>query len=156
MLKFIIRFPRGGEGSFVNNRAGMKMGKLFTPGISGIAVHLPAIIMMLKGYTVAGTMPLDTPSNWISVHPGLKKKVVHSIFERREKDLRRLWSALSNNRPFFPLKYILAIPLDIAITPVSAGYMIFGRIILARELLPGCKCDGCGICADRCPVVLSE
>ena len=153
MLKFFLRYPRGkGRVFLVNNRAGMKMGKLFTPGISGIAVHLPLIILLLKGYSVAGTMPLDTPSNWISVHPGLKLKVIDSIFRRREKDLRRLWEGISSGKRFFPLKYILAIPLDIALVPVSVMYMLFGRLILARSYFSDENCDGCTICAERCPV----
>lgn len=153
MLRFILRFPRGkGRVFLVNTRAGMKMGRLFTPGVSGIAVHLPMIILMLKGYRPTATLPLDTPSNWISIHPGLKNSVVDSIFNRREKELARLWSSVSEGRLFFPLKYLLFIPLDLLLVPVSAGYMIFGRFIMARSYFSDENCDGCGICARRCPV----
>jgi len=152
MLRFILFYPRGrGKIFLVNSRAGMKMSRFFTPGLSGIAVHLPMLILLLKGYSIAGTLPLDTPSNWISVHPGLKSRVVKSIFDRRTRDLDRLWTHILNGRRFFPLKYILFIPLDILVLPIGIGYMLFGRFVLARSYFPDEKCDGCGICATRCP-----
>jgi hypothetical protein len=89
MLKFIFRFPRGkGSDLFIfNTRAGMKMSKLFVRGLSGIAIHLPILILWLKGYKIRGLLPLDLPSNWISLHPGLREKVVNSIFEKRKKEI---------------------------------------------------------------------
>jgi len=153
MLKFIIMFPPGkGYVFLVNSRAGMKMGKLFTPGLSGIAVLLPMIILLAKGYRIIGTVPLDTPSNWISIHPGLKPAIVSSIFEKRKKDLERLWSGISKGKYHFPLKFFILLPLDILVIQISFAYMIFGRFILARSYIPDNKCDGCGICAAHCPV----
>ena len=153
MLKFIIMFPPGkGNVFLVNNRAGMKMGKLFTPGLSGIAVLLPMIILLAKGYRIIGTLPLDTPSNWITVHPGLRPVIVSSIFEKRKKDIDRLWSRISTGRYHFPLKFFILLPLDILVIQISIAYMLFGRFILARSYIPDNKCDGCGICAEHCPV----
>lgn len=153
MLKFILRFPRGkGKVFFVNCRAGMKMGRLFTPGISGFAAHLPMIIMFLKGYSITASLPLDTPSNWISLHPGIRQKVVNSIFERRGRNIERLWLRLRDGDTFFPPVYFIFLPVDIALLPVTAGYLLFGRFILARSYFTDENCNGCGICADRCPV----
>ena len=153
MLKFILHFPRGKGAVFiVNNRAGMKMGRLFTPGISGIAAHLPMLILILKGYRIAGTLPLDNPSNWISIHPGIKQKVVNSIFERRIRDIHNFGDRIFKNLTCFPLKYLLFIPLDILLIPISLAYLFFGRFILARSYFSSSSCDGCGICAKRCPV----
>lgn len=152
MLKFIVRFPRGkGKLVLINNRAGMKMGKLFTPGISGIAMLLPALIMLLKGYRIKGFVPLDTPSNWISVHPGIRLKIVESIFEKRTAELNKMWQRLISGNKYFPVKFFVQLPLDIFLIPISLAYMFFGRFMLGRTYLADNRCDGCGICAARCP-----
>ena len=54
MLKFLFRFKslKGSDVFIGNTRAGMKMGKLFLPGLSGVAMYFPALIMLLKGYTL--------------------------------------------------------------------------------------------------------
>lgn len=44
------------------------------PGLSGLALILPALMLRLKGYRIKGLRPLDLPSNWISLHPGLRGK----------------------------------------------------------------------------------
>ncbi len=153
MLKFILRFPRGkGRVILINSRAGMKMGKIFTPGVSGLAILLPTIIMLLKGYRIHGLAPIDTPSNWISIHPGIRKKVVESIFRHRDAELSKLWNRLSNNKVFYPIKFFLLLPVDLFLIPVSLGYIFFGRFLLARTYLADQSCNGCGLCAERCPV----
>jgi hypothetical protein len=87
MLRFIAGFPRhlSKEVFLLNTRAGMKLSKLFLPGLSGVALLLPAFILWLKGYKCIGFRPVDLPSNWIPLHPGLKKKVIESIFIRCKK-----------------------------------------------------------------------
>ncbi len=153
MLKFLCRIPSGkGKAILINNRAGMKMGRLFTPGLSGIAILLPMVILLMKGYKISAVVPLDTPSNWISIHPGIRKKVVDSIFERREQELARMWNHLKEGKRYFPLKFFVLLPLDLAISPISLAYVFFGRFLLARTYLSDHKCNGCGLCAERCPV----
>jgi len=91
VIDFIRRFPRSGNTKvfLLNTRAGMKIYKLFTPGMSGLALWWPALILWLKGYHCIGYQPLDLPSNWISLHPGLRQKVVDSIFIRCNKIIDR-------------------------------------------------------------------
>ncbi|MEE4114929.1 MAG: EFR1 family ferrodoxin [Marinilabiliaceae bacterium] len=153
MLKFVFKFPAGrAKFILVNNRAGMKMGKLFTPGLSGIAILLPMLLMLLKGYRISALVPLDTPSNWISIHPGLRQKIIESIISRRKTELEKAWRKVSLGKIYCPLKFLILLPLDILVVPISFGYMLFGRFLLARTYLADPGCDGCGICADRCPV----
>ena len=153
MLKFILLFPSGrSRVILINNRAGMKMGKLFTPGLSGLAVLLPMLILVLKGYRIVSALPMDTPSNWISVHPGLKQKVIESIFNKRKQEIETMWLRVKERGKYFPAKFYIMLPLDILISPLSFGYLLFGRFILGRTYFTDPSCDGCGICADRCPV----
>ena len=89
MFHFILRFPRakGNKCFIINTRAGMKMGKLFLPGLSGMAQYFTAIILWLKGFKIKATYPVDLPSNWISFHPGIKENTVKSIYTKRKNQV---------------------------------------------------------------------
>jgi hypothetical protein len=51
MLKFIRRFPKWkNKVVLMNTRAGMLIGKFITPGLTGIAFYLSALILFLKGF----------------------------------------------------------------------------------------------------------
>jgi len=72
MLNYIVNFPRGrNKIVLMNTRAGMLIKKFVTPVLTGMAFYFSAIILKLKGYSIQGIFPVDLPSNWISVHPGL-------------------------------------------------------------------------------------
>jgi len=153
MLKFILAYPRGRARIFlINNRAGMKFSRVFTPGVSGIAVLLPLLILCIKGYRPAGALPLDTPSNWVVVHPGLSPRTVHAIMERRKRDLHKLWQKVTAGKRRFPTKFWIMIPLDILVAPISVAYLAFGCFILTATYTADTSCDGCGLCARQCPV----
>ncbi|OQX73754.1 MAG: hypothetical protein B6D61_12195, partial [Bacteroidetes bacterium 4484_249] len=84
VLKFISKFPKvkNVDAFILNTRGGLKLHKFFLPGLSGVAQLLPALILWLKGFRVVGMQPLDLPSNWLLLHPGLKEKIINSIYER--------------------------------------------------------------------------
>jgi ferredoxin len=151
MLKFISGFPSGlcREIFLLNTRAGMKLYKLFLPGLSGVALLLPAFILWLKGYKCIGFRPVDLPSNWIPLHPGLKKKVIDSIFARCEKIVRKFANKiLSGDRVY---RGLYSIPVDILISPVSLGYYVGGRFFLSKTFIANYNCNNCGICIRECP-----
>jgi ferredoxin len=128
----------------------MKFSKWFTPGLSGLAQLLPALILFLKGYKIVGMQPMDLPSNWISIHPGLRKKVVDSIFERCKRITKKFAAKLFSGKKIF--RGLLSLPLDLLISPVAAGYYFYGRFALAKTFIADCRCDGCRICEKQCPV----
>ncbi len=84
MLNFIMRFPKGkNKVVLMNTRAGMLIGKLITPGLTGIAFYLSALVLLkLKGYSIKAIFPVDMPSNWISLHPGLNDRTVKYLHEK--------------------------------------------------------------------------
>jgi Pyruvate/2-oxoacid:ferredoxin oxidoreductase delta subunit len=151
MLKFMVGFRslKGSDIFIGNTRAGMKLSKLFLPGLSGIALYLPALIMRIKGYKIRSLYPVDLPSNWISLHPGLKKKVIDSMFDHY-RTLTRNYAdkVLSGKRVF--MKAFLLLPLDSVVAPIALGYYFFGRFILAKTFIANEKCDNCGLCIDQC------
>jgi ferredoxin len=151
MLRFIAGFPRGlcKEVFLLNTRAGMKLSKLFLPGLSGMALLLPAFILRLKGYICIGFRPVDLPSNWIPLHPGLKKKVIESIFVRCEKIVRKFADKIFSGKKEY--RGLLSIPVDLLISPISLGYYIGGRFFLSKTFIANYNCNNCGICIKECP-----
>jgi len=152
MLRFLFRFNllKGSDVFIGNTRAGLKLWKLFLPGLSGIAMYFPALILLLKGYKIKAMYPVDLPSNWISLHPGVRKKVADSMVKHYEKLTRNFASRiLSGNRVF--LKSFILLPLDILVAPIALGYYFIGRYILAKTFIANYHCNNCGVCIEQCP-----
>jgi Pyruvate/2-oxoacid:ferredoxin oxidoreductase delta subunit len=154
-IYFLLRFPRTKYKNNVllmNTRAGMKLSKLFLPGFSGIAMWFAAIVLLIKGYRIIGMRAIDLPSNWISLHPGLRSKVVTSMFAHYETVTRELaHKIMLGKKVFRPLLWI-GMPLDIAVTPIAAGYFFVGRFILAKTFVATNACDNCNVCINQCPI----
>ena len=152
MMHFLFRFPKGnGNPVFVvNTRAGMKMGKIFLPGLSGTAQYLYALLLKLKGYKVLGMQCIDLPSNWISLHPGIKQTVINSIVERCDKRIDLFANKILNNKK--SLQALRDFPQDIMISPLSVLYYLFGRFFFAKSFYANRNCDRCDICMKTCPV----
>jgi ferredoxin len=151
MLKFIAGFPTNlcRDVFLLNTRAGMKLYKLFMPGLSGVALLLPAFILWLKGYKCIGFRPVDLPSNWIPLHPGLKKKVIESIYSRCEEIVRKFAHKILTGEKVYRGLYCL--PVDLLISPLALGYYIGGRFFLSKTFIANYNCDECGICIKECP-----
>jgi hypothetical protein len=143
MLKFIFRFPRSkGQDVFImNTRAGMKMSKLFVPGLSGIAQLLPMLILFLKGYRIKGLLPMDLPSNWVSVHPGVKQKVIQSIFERRKKEVDRFTNKIFAGKHYYSGKVFIFLALDLLVAPIAILYFFYGRFFLSKTFMASSDCN---------------
>mgnify|MGYP006289182725 FL=1 len=151
IYRFIRKMERGnGDRIFLlNTRAGMKLSKLFLPGLSGLALLWPALLLLLKGYRIVALRPVDLPSNWISLHPGLRRRVIDSLFERWRKKVRIFSEKLLRGKRMFP--NFISVPLDLAIAPVSLGYYYFGRYMLAKTFIATSACTSCNLCEKRCP-----
>lgn len=150
-LKFLVRFPRGRNKVFImNTRAGMKLWKIHTVGLTGIAQLFAALVLLLKGYKVVGMRPVDLPSNWISIHPGIRKKVVSSMFERCEKNTRRFASHILEGKRRY--RALFDIIQDLAIAPIAIGYYFVGRYVLAKSFIASHACTMCELCIKSCPV----
>ena len=160
MLKFLFRFElfKNSDVFIGNTRAGMKLWKLFLPGLSGIAMYFPALIMLLKGYKIRAMYPVDLPSNWISLHPGVRKKVAVSMVEHYEKLTRDFAIKVMLGKKVF-LKSFVLLPFDILVAPIAFGYYFVGRYILAKTFVANYNCNNCGLCIEQCPtksIILSH
>jgi ferredoxin len=152
MLKFLFTFKlfKGSDVFIGNTRAGMKLSKLFLPGLSGIAMYFPALIMLIKGYKIKAMYPVDLPSNWISLHPGIRRKVVDSMVQHYEKLTKRFAAKVLSGKRVF-LKSFVLLPLDILVAPIAIGYYFVGRFILAKTFIANYNCNNCGLCMEQCP-----
>jgi len=153
ILKFFWRFPgsKNADAFLSSTRAGSKLSKLFLPGVSGIAMWIPFIILLLKGYRIKGMLPIDLPSNWISIHPGYRKKVIASMFRRCEGIVKRFTDQVTDGKSFFHYWVFVTLPLDIALIPITFAYQLYGRFFLAKLFIDTNKCNACGICYEKCP-----
>lgn len=152
VLKFIRKFPhvKNTDAFILNTRAGMKLHRLFLPGLSGIAQFLPALILIFKGFRIVGMQPLDLPSNWLLLHPGLRKKVIASIYDRCHHIVHDF--ALKLIFGMRSYKALYSLPIDIALLPIAVAYFFIGRFFLAKTLIATDRCDGCEKCINQCPV----
>ena len=151
VIKFVRNFPKGDSDLFLlNTRAGLKMSKLHIAGLGGIALWLPALLLWIKGFRPIGFRPLDMPSNWISLHPGLRKQAVASIRKTCTQTLANFSNRIIQGKPV--LNGILWIPLDLLVLPFSILYYWYGRFALAKTFFANYKCNNCNLCIDECPV----
>lgn len=152
MLKFIRKFPKGNSDVVtINTRGGLKFGKIYFPGLSGLAQLLPLLILKIKGYRIAGVLPFDLPSNWISLHPGLNDSAINDIMNRRKEQLKIFADRLFRKRRAYNYKFFLYMPLDLAVIPLTIGYYLFARYILAKTFYASADCNDCRLCEDNCP-----
>jgi ferredoxin len=151
MLNFIRRFPKGkNKVLLMNTRAGMLIGKWITPGVTGIAFYFSALILKIKGYTIKSMFPVDLPSNWISVHPGLNERTVKYLHERnQEKVYRFARKVLDGGSDFRGMYEIIQ---DTLVAPISLGYYFIGRFLFAKTYYASADCDNCDLCIKACPV----
>jgi Pyruvate/2-oxoacid:ferredoxin oxidoreductase delta subunit len=151
MIHYLLRYPRGKNEVFLmNTRAGMKIGNFFLPGLSGIALLLAAFILSAKGYRIIGMRSIDLPSNWISIHPGLREKVMRSIYLRCEIKIRKFATGIFSGKRNF--RALLDLPVDLAIAPVALGYYFLGRFAIAKSFYATSNCNNCNLCITGCPV----
>jgi len=151
MLNFLFHFPKGrNHVLLLNTRAGMLIGKWITPGLTGVAFYFSALILKLKGYSIRSMFPVDLPSNWISVHPGLNERTVKYLHERnQEKVYRFAQKVLAGGTDFRGVREIIQ---DTLIAPVSLAYYLVGRFFFSKTYYAFSDCDNCGICYKSCPV----
>ena len=153
MLKFILKFPSicKTDVFILNTRAGLKFSKIFFPGLSGAAQFLPMIILKIKGYKIVGGLPLDMPSNWLFIHPGLNNNAVNAISNRCEKITKNFTNKIIDGKKYFR-KMLITLPIDIALLPITFAYYFVGRFVLAKTMIYTSNCNNCKICVNNCPV----
>jgi len=151
MINYILRFPKGKNRVWLlNTRAGMRLGNMITPGLSGITFYFAAIVLMLKGYTIRAMLPVDLPSNWISVHPGLNQKTIAFLHKRNRLRVKNFFQQVCQGKSCF--RAIREVFQDLLFAPVSVLYYLSGRFVFAKTYYASADCNQCDICIKGCPV----
>lgn len=150
MLHFIFRFPKGrNDVILMNTRAGMLIGKFITPGLTGIAFYFSMLILKIKKYSIKAICPVDLPSNWISVHPGLNRKTVTFIHKKIKERVKKFSLKVISGKTHFRALWEMQ---DILISPVSVLYYFIGRFFFAKTYYASADCNNCDVCVKGCPV----
>ncbi len=150
MLHFIARFPKGrNRVVLMNTRAGMLIGKFVTPGVSGITFYLSSLFLKLKGYGIRAGFPVNLPSNWISVHPGLNARTVRYIHKTERDRVYKFTRGILEGKSDF--KALLEL-YDILLLPIAVLYYLVGRFMIAKTYYASSDCNKCGLCIKECPV----
>ncbi|MBN2349400.1 MAG: EFR1 family ferrodoxin [Bacteroidales bacterium] len=150
-LNFISHFPKGKNNIvLMNTRAGMRIGRWVTPGLTGTAFLFSSFLLKRKGYTITGQIPFDMPSNWISIHPALREKSVKFLHEKNYSRVKKHADKIfAGKKDFLAYRDLFQ---DILISPVSLGYYLAGRFAFAKSFYANTHCDNCGLCIKQCPV----
>lgn len=151
MMHFIMRFPKGeNRVILMNTRAGMLIGKFITPGLTGIAFYFAALLLKLKGYSIRAMFPVDLPSNWISIHPGLNAKTVQYLHQKNKQRVTAFANRVFDGKSDF--RSVREIVQDLLIAPISLAYYFIGRFFFAKTFYASGDCNNCDICIKGCPV----
>ena len=151
MLHFLSRFPKSkNQVLLLNTRGGMRIGRFVTPGLSGVTFYLASIILGMKGYSIHAMFPVDMPSNWISLHPGLNQRTIEYLHKVNRDRVRKFAEKVFQGIPVF--KGMAEIVQDMLIAPVSIGYFLVGRFFFAKTFFASSACNGCRLCIKQCPV----
>lgn len=151
VLKYVSRLPGlAGRSAFVvATRAGWGWEWLRLPGFEGTGSWLVALILRLKGARVVGITALDMPSNWTVLHPGMRPANVADIIARSrlraEGFIQTIGAGGRLYRGWVPLFF------GLILAPVSLGYLLVGRLLLAKLLIADERCTSCGLCSKTCP-----
>ncbi len=152
MRKFISRFPKVKNCSafIVNTRAGLRIGKVFLPGLSGVLHYWSSIVLNGKGFKIVGLLPVDLPSNWLSIHPTIRKKGIELIYQHIEPKVKHFATKILDGKT--SCRALYDIIQDTLIAPVSILYILFARYFFAKSFIASSDCDMCGLCEKTCPV----
>lgn len=151
MLHFIARFPKGqNKVILMDTRAGLLIGNYNLPGLSGATFLFSSLILKLKGYSISGIKPVDLPSNWISLHPGLNARAIKKLHEKQKAKVVGFGEKVfTGQKIHIPWPEVL---IDIVIAPVSIGYYFAGRFLFAKTFYASGDCNHCDVCIKNCPV----
>ena len=152
MRKFIRRFPQVKNCSaFVaNTRAGLRLGKITTPGLSGLLHYWASAMLYLKGFKIIGLKAVDLPSNWLSIHPALRKKEIETIYQYTEPKVRRFAKKVITGKKSY--RALFDVIQDMVISPLAILYIFFGKYFFAKTFIASSNCNMCGLCKKACPV----
>jgi len=151
VLKAALTLPgvRGTDAFVLVTRGGTRIaGKTFA-GFEGTAGYLPAAVLALRGARIRGVGAVDMPLNWTVIVPSFDPPNVATIVERGDSQVDRFAASILDGGTAF--KGLPQLMLGILILPLSLGYMLIARLLLAKMFFADERCTSCGTCEKNCP-----
>jgi Pyruvate/2-oxoacid:ferredoxin oxidoreductase delta subunit len=151
ILKAALTLPnvRGSDAFVLVTRGGTKIAGRIMPGFEGTAAYLPAALLALRGARIRGVGAIDMPLNWTVIVPPADLASVTAIVERGDAQVdefsRRV---LKGEAVYMGLAQLF---LGVLILPLSLGYVLIARLILAKIFFADERCIACGLCEKNCP-----
>ena len=140
---------RGTDVFVLVTRGGTRVaGKLFS-GFEGTATYLPAAILALRGARIRGVGAIDMPLNWTVVHSAFDDESVAAIVARGDERADDFAQKILHGEKVFG--GLIQLVLGLAILPLSLGYMLIARLMLAKMFFADENCTSCGTCESICP-----
>ncbi len=150
--KFIRRFPaaKGADAFVLNTRAGMRIFKVVIPGLSGVLHYISSLLLIIKGYKIAGLFPVDLPSNWISLHPAIEQAGTDIIYAKQKIKVTEFAEKILKGKRVYRALYDIV--QDAIISPITVLYLLMGRFFFSKSYFASRECNQCMLCLNECPV----
>ena len=151
LVKIALTQPdvRGIDAFVLVTRGGTRIGGKTIPGFEGTAAYLPAALLALRGARIRGVGAIDMPLNWTAIVPSFDPQNVAAIVARGDVQTDRFSSRLLDGETVF--RGLGQVLLGILILPLSLGYMLIARLLLAKAFFADERCISCGTCEKNCP-----
>ncbi len=151
IIKAALTVPdvRGVEAFVLVTRGGTRFGGRNLAGFQGTAAYLPAALLALRGARIRGVGAVDMPLNWTVVVPAAAPEAVAAIVDRGDAQVDTFAGRLLDGETVFGGLVPLAVGL--LILPISLGYMLIARLLLAKMFFADERCTSCRTCEKNCP-----
>ncbi|MDP2233781.1 MAG: EFR1 family ferrodoxin [Actinomycetota bacterium] len=151
ILKAAMTIPgvRDVDAFVLVTRGGTKVAGTIFAGFEGTAAYLPAAMLAMRGARIRGVGAIDMPLNWTVIVPAFGPLGVEAIVDRGDDQTSRFASRILDGKTAFGgLAQLL---LGLLILPLSLGYMLIARLLLAKMFFADERCTSCGVCEKNCP-----
>lgn len=151
IIKAALTIPhvRGVDAFVLVTRGGTRVAGRRFAGFEGTAAYLPAALLALRGARIRGVGAVDMPLNWTVIVPAAEPESVAAIVEAGDAQTDRFAGRVLDGGTAFGGLVKLAI--GILILPLSLGYMLIARLLLAKMFFADERCTSCGTCEKDCP-----
>jgi ferredoxin len=151
IMKAALTIPhvRGVDAFVLVTRGGTRVAGRVFAGFEGTAGYLPAAVLALRGARVRGVGAVDMPLNWTVIVPSFDSEGVATIMRRGDAQADLFAQRILDGRTSFGGLGQLA--LGILILPLSLGYLLIARLLLAKMFFADERCTSCGTCERGCP-----
>ena len=153
VIKFCLHLPirRKTHAITIANGAGYSYFGLLLPGITGSTNLLISLILFLKGYRIKGCVSIDMPGSWPAICPSLSKEHINFFLKQAKTKTEKFIKIITSGKKyFFNIRNFAELIFGLASIPISFGYLIYGRLFLAKLQFANLNCNSCGICAENC------